>query len=82
LPYVFDSLDHADRPWSAQDRKLAETMSAYWVNFIKTGNPNGKGLPDWPAVDVSHATTMELGDKMAPRPIVDSAKLALFEPGR
>jgi carboxylesterase type B len=27
----------------------SKTMQAYFVNFIKTGNPNGQGLPDWPA---------------------------------
>jgi para-nitrobenzyl esterase len=35
--------------WEDVDYKLSETMQAYFVNFIKTGNPNGPGLPDWPA---------------------------------
>jgi para-nitrobenzyl esterase len=39
--------------WTADDREVSETMQSYFVNFIKTGNPNGnimgnsKGLPKW-----------------------------------
>src|SRR5260370_3215015 len=33
---------------SQQDRALAERISSYWVNFAKTGDPNGKNLPTWP----------------------------------
>jgi para-nitrobenzyl esterase len=33
--------------WTADDRKVSATMSAYFANFIKTGNPNGRGLPAW-----------------------------------
>ncbi len=37
--------------WEPADSKVSETMQGYFVNFIKTGNPNGSGLPDWPAYD-------------------------------
>ncbi|MGF7217434.1 para-nitrobenzyl esterase [Spirosoma lacussanchae] len=36
--------------WTPDDYKVSETMQAYFANFIKTGNPNGKGLPNWPAL--------------------------------
>ena len=35
--------------WEPADYKVSQTMQAYFVNFIKTGNPNGPGLPEWPA---------------------------------
>jgi len=78
LAYVFDNLHTAERPWTAADRRLAVTMSGYWMNFIKTGDPNGGGLPSWPAFDAKSVTTMELGDKMAARPVASSEKVELF----
>ena len=35
------------RPWTEKDYRLADTMSSYLVNFVKTGNPNGDGLTVW-----------------------------------
>ena len=34
--------------WGPADHKLSEVMQGYFANFVKTGNPNGPGLPSWP----------------------------------
>ena len=38
-----------DFAWTKDDYTVSETMQGYFANFIKTGNPNGPGLPDWQA---------------------------------
>ncbi len=42
--------------WTADDYKVSETMSEYFANFIKTGNPNGAKLPQWEAAKAGDAT--------------------------
>ncbi len=51
IEFVFGVLSSKTLPWRPEDRKLSEQMSAYWANFAKTGDPNGPGLPKWPAYD-------------------------------
>jgi para-nitrobenzyl esterase len=47
-------LPHGATPWPEEDLALARLMSTYWANFAKTGDPNGPGLPQWPAYDSEH----------------------------
>jgi len=49
LPYMFDNLAKLDRPWEPVDRELSNLMASYWVNFIRSGDPNGERLPPWPS---------------------------------
>ncbi len=47
VPYALHTLKLWDRPWQERDYEMEKIMSTYWVNFIKTGNPNGADLPEW-----------------------------------
>lgn len=75
VPYAYDNLKFVNRPWEPIDRELANTMSSYWVNFITTGNPNGKGLPHWPAYNTQNKQIMVLGEKSEAKPLPDEAAL-------
>ena len=48
--------------YTETDRALSDAMSTYWVNFAKTGDPNGNGLPAWTAYDPGAEPYLDLGD--------------------
>jgi len=73
IAYALDNLDALNRPWKPVDHKLAGILSSYWVNFAKTGNPNGDGLPEWPAYQTQNGKDMELGVKTGPQDIPNKA---------
>jgi para-nitrobenzyl esterase len=49
IVYAYDNLHTLGRPWEPVDHEIASLMSSYLVNFARTGNPNGTGLPGWEA---------------------------------
>ncbi len=60
--------------WDSDDYKVSEVLQGYFVNFIKTGNPNGAGLPNWPAYNSeTNYQRMRLGVDSHAQPETDRA---------
>ncbi len=78
LWYMFDNLAPEDGAWTGADRMLADRMARYWVNFARTGDPNGPGLPAWPAFGAG-GQVLVLGDTIAPRPAPVDLQLRVFD---
>lgn len=75
VAYVFNNLKFLNRPFEPVDGQLAEIVSSYWVNFVKTGNPNGTGLAAWPAYNAATNQVMYLGETPVAGPLNDKAAL-------
>jgi para-nitrobenzyl esterase len=77
IPYTFNN---PSPTWTAADRALADTMSSYWVNFAAKGDPNGSGLPTWPAyVPRTSERHMTFGAKVEAAPALDAGRVAIFD---
>ena len=79
LWYVFDHLDQSPWTWTAGDRKLAGEMSSYWVNFAKSGDPNGPGLPPWPAFTNAESKVQYLADPITVGGVANIKSLSVFD---
>lgn len=84
IPYVFDTISESSwgnlgKGLTPEDYKIAAEANSYWVNFGKTGDPNGPGLPHWPRVtakgDGLMDFTMNNGPKGGPDPWADQLNL-------
>ncbi len=58
--YVFQTFLRGWRSYSGADFDLSNRMCAYWTNFIKTGNPNAAGMPEWKAYTNKEPNVIEL----------------------
>ena len=76
--YFLDNLYGTPRPWQRADYQIADTLSSYLVNFAAAGDPNGRGLTRWPAVDPGRRQVMAVGDSFGVIPIASDAARQQF----
>jgi len=61
VAYVFMNLDTLNPLTTKSDLEISEAIGTYWTNFAKYGNPNGNGVPEWPAFTMENPVVMYLG---------------------
>jgi para-nitrobenzyl esterase len=79
LWYMFDHLDQESWAWQPADRRLADAMAQYWVNFARSGDPNGEDLPRWPAFTDAEPVLLDLDDAITVRPAPTNLQLRVFD---
>lgn len=80
--YVFNNLSGGRGGTPApQDQEVARMLNGYWVNFAKTGNPNGKGLPEWPLYGIQKEEILDIqaDGKLVGKPDPRKARLDVIE---
>jgi para-nitrobenzyl esterase len=80
IPFVFGTLTpqfviHSGTPPAESDRVLSNIMMSYWVNFATRADPNGPGLPEWPAYG-DKGLLQDLGRVVSP---IDNSQAARFQ---
>lgn len=76
IEYAMGNLDgNKVFKWTEDDRKVSKIMQSYFVNFIKTGNPNGKGLPKWEKLEKGQIpAVMHIGSNTRSEPSTTEAR--------
>ena len=62
-----------------EDLKLSDMISSYWVNFAKNGDPNGPGLPKWPAFAENDLKVMVFDAAPSARPLPNLDNVKVFD---
>jgi para-nitrobenzyl esterase len=73
LPFVFNNIHRCEEMTggSKEAVELASKVSQAWINFARSGNPNHKGLPEWPAYNRSNTATMHFDNTCSVKPQLD-----------
>ncbi len=77
VAYVFEHLNPKNPQTTKTDLEISKAMSTYWVNFAKHGDPNGEGVPAWPAFNNRDPQVMYFNQTphIGPVPSAESLKV-------
>jgi para-nitrobenzyl esterase len=85
IAYVFRTLGQPGAsfgppaPIRPEDTTMAELMCTYWTNFARTGDPNGPGLPQWPAFSAKDQRVMHFDSSPSARPVPNIEQIKAFD---
>jgi len=79
VAYVFNHIDPNSPHTSATDVKISDAMATYWTNFAKYGDPNGEGLPQWPAFSDANPEVMYFSQTPHVGPVPSAKSLQVLD---
>ena len=79
VPYAFQTLGGRRGKLKPEDLRLSDMISSYWVNFAKSGDPNGPGLPRWPAFSKNDLKVMVFDETPSARPLPNLDEVKVFD---
>jgi len=75
VAYVFQHLNTSNPQITKADLEISEAMATYWTNFAKRGDPNGEGVPAWPAFGDANPVVMVFGQTPHTGPVPSAESL-------
>jgi len=79
VAYVFQHLNPNNSQTTKTDLEISDAMSTYWVNFAKRADPNGDGVPGWPAFSESNPRVMYFDQRPYPGPVPSVGSLKILD---
>jgi para-nitrobenzyl esterase len=79
VSYVFQHLEASDPNISQSDVSISKAMGDYWINFVKSGDPNGAGLPQWSSFTNNRPMVMYFDKTPHPGPVPDKEALKVLD---
>ena len=79
VAYVFQHLDTLNPQITKNDLDISEAIATYWTNFAKNGDPNGEGVPEWPAFSDANPVVMYFGKTPHTGPVPSAEALKVLD---
>jgi para-nitrobenzyl esterase len=79
VAYVFNHIDASNSQTTKSDLEISEAMATYWTNFAKYGNPNGIGVPQWPAFSEENPVLMYFSQTPHTGPVPSAESLKILD---